>query len=281
MVKKSEEAVDEALGAFGQRLKQTAADYELAKVVPTTIFSVAKNFYKIPNEVLRCFVFSGEFTLYQIRLYLFLFMEAYDERKPTGMTAPITKYRAAKVCGVHTSRVGDIFSSLVQINAIEFTGEEKTPVTKGRTRESYKKRYTVNVPINEKGRFVFVPPSQAYYINSSTEALPIESLESLETKKNPKGKKKSRSQYVNELLQLEYNKSFIDILNDTKNRIVLPGAELSGKDVIDAIVEIFHLPDDLTESSIELNEFQKKFAADNYPVLLSKVVDKIKQKFTR
>ncbi len=277
MAKKSEEAVDEALGAFGQRLKQTAADYELGKVSPTKIFSVAKSFYKIPNEVLQCLVFSGEFTLYQIRLYLFLFMEAYDERKPTGMTTPITKYRAAKVCGVHTSRVGDIFSSLVQLNAIEFTGEEKTPVIKGRSRESYKKRYKVNVPINNKGRFIFVPPSQAYYINSSTEALP---LESLETKKGSKGKKKSRSQYINELLLSEYNKTFIDILNDAKNSLVLPNAEMSGKDVIDAIVEIFHLPDDLSESSIELNEFQKKFAAENYPILLSKVVDKIKQKFT-
>ncbi len=277
MVKKSEEAVDEALGAFGQRLKQTLAGYDHAQVVPTKVFSVAKSFYKIPNDVLQCLVFSGEFTLYQIRLYLFLFIEAYDERKPTGMTAPITKYRAAKVCGVHTSRVGDILSSLVKLNAIEFTGEEKTPVTKGRTRESYKKRYTVNVPINEKGRFVFVPPSQAYYINSSTEALP---LESLETKKGSKGKKKSRSQYINELLLSEYNKTFIDILNDAKNSLVLPNAEMSGKDVIDAIVEIFHLPDDLSESSIELNEFQKKFAAENYPILLSKVVDKIKQKFT-
>lgn len=278
MAKKSEEAVDEALGAFGQRLKQTAADYELGKVVPTTLFSVAKSFYKIPNEVLQCLVFSGEFTLYQIRLYLFLFMEAYDERKPTGMTAPITKYRAAKVCGVHTSRVGDIFSGLVQLNAIEFTGEEKTPVIKGRSRESYKKRYKVNVPINEKGRFIFVPPSQAYYIQTSTQALPIESLE---IKKSQRGKKKSRSQCVNELLEMEYNKSFIDILNDTKNRILLPDAELSGKEVIDAIVEIFHLPNDLPETGIELNEFQKRFAAENYPALLSKVVDKIKQKFTR
>lgn len=284
---RSAEAIDRYMEA--SPITETAANYEQKKFESTDIYSISSYFYKIPNYVLEYIVFSGEFSLYQIRLYLFLFSDAFHDLRATGITRERTKYQIAKLSGIHISKLGPTMDSLINMKAITPLAKESLKVEKGRKRDSYKRRYFIRVPEKKSGKFSFVDPSDCTYIEHTVSELPLEQIQAKSVKKAPE---KTLTKQVNELIKQEYGKDFSTLLQDTITRInqltedstdkkLEKAANLfDGGKLVDIFLDLFHLPTDLSKEKA-INQFMKDHAAKTYNDLVIKIAQTAIKKFTK